>query len=131
MLGHSFQNKQEGHVLSTYGCFFRALRYLSAVVFMIAFTSVTAWAQTSKIDSLLNQLESTQLDTSRVWLLNDLSYAYYQFSADSTLKYARLALALSESLHYPMGLVKSYGNLGVGMPYYRNWIVPFIILTRP
>ena len=81
---------------------------------MIAFTSVTAWAQTSKIDSLLNQLESTQLDTSRVWLLNDLSYAYYQFSADSTLKYARLALALSESLHYPMGLVKSYGNLGVG-----------------
>jgi two-component system, NtrC family, sensor kinase len=55
-------------------------------------------ANVSIIDSLKNQLRNMHEDTSRIKLLNDLAENYQNNPNDSVLKYANIALALSDKL---------------------------------
>jgi signal transduction histidine kinase len=73
------------------------------------------------VDSLKSVLPAGA-DTTRVLALCDLSSSYHAVNVDSSLHYARLALALSKQLRYKSGLAWSY--LLIGQTHSRRNQVP-------
>ncbi|HTL80068.1 MAG TPA: tetratricopeptide repeat protein [Bacteroidia bacterium] len=73
-------------------------------------------AQNRKIDSLLRTLRTSNADTNRVNVLNDLSWAYRKFNADTALLLGNQGLALAEQLNFIPGKKQSFTNLG-GIQY--------------
>nr|MCU0390895.1 hypothetical protein [Thermoflexibacter sp.] len=68
----------------------RNLIFLLAVYFVSDFL----YAQAPKNDSLEQQLATSQLDTHRVNLLNQLAWKYIASNPTKTLKYAKESLQL-------------------------------------
>lgn len=64
------------------------------------------------VDSLKGVLASLPMDTSRVLGLCDISSSYHAVNIDSSLHYAKQALALSKQLHYKNGMAWSYLLIG-------------------
>ncbi|MBC8042534.1 MAG: tetratricopeptide repeat protein [Rhizobacter sp.] len=89
-------------------------------LWLIAGVPVIAAAQQStSADSLLRRLAVLTLpDTARANLLNNLASALEYRSLDSSLRYAREALRLSDSLRYDKG--QAYARLIIGYDYYQQ-----------
>jgi len=64
------------------------------------------------VDSLKAALVSLPVDTNRVLGLCDISSSYHAVDVDSSLHYAKKALALSKQLHYKNGMAWSYLLIG-------------------
>lgn len=72
--------------------------FLIVLVLILVFNHMLQ-SQSSYLDSLENQLKIKSIhDTSKIKLLNELSYEYYRSDPDLTLKYAKQSLQLIESL---------------------------------
>lgn len=67
----------------------------------------------SRIDSLRAQLQLATVDTQRVYLLHQLSESYLNSDPQATLRYAKRALALSDSLSYPPGQANAFLDIGI------------------
>lgn len=67
--------------------------------------------QQTKVDSLLVKLYKSNEDTSKVSLLNELSYEYWDINPNDGLKYAKQALLLSEKLKSKASMAESYSNI--------------------
>jgi signal transduction histidine kinase len=83
---------------------------------VLVFLAVTAidfdvTAQRRKIDSLKNLLGKTK-DTSRIRILNELSWYYKNINVDTAVNYARKALSLSREGGYKKLMADSYNTLG-------------------
>lgn len=63
----------------------------------------------------------------RIDVLNDLSYAYRRINPDSVMKYAELAIELSEEREYLRGL--AYGNKNKGIALYKLGEDPDTIIS--
>src|ERR1035437_3772448 len=72
---------------------------------------LTLFAQQSKIDSLLIELQTAKEDTSKVKLLNDFSFEYWDINPNEGLKYGNEALRLAEKLHTKKGIAEAYSNI--------------------
>ncbi|HEY4195568.1 MAG TPA: tetratricopeptide repeat protein, partial [Mucilaginibacter sp.] len=85
------------------------------VIFLFSlFSGLWTYAQTRQIDSLkLKIKKTTREDTLRVIDLNELGWQYLDYSVDSSGKYVRAALQLSEKLGYLNGIVEAKSSQGI------------------
>ncbi|PHR97670.1 MAG: hypothetical protein COA80_07045 [Leeuwenhoekiella sp.] len=81
-------------------------------LFFTLLISLSALGQTRPIDSLLQKLSETKSDSSRVHILERLSYEYLYYKPDSALVYIDEALELSKKNEYQLGLAKTYNRKG-------------------
>jgi class 3 adenylate cyclase/Tfp pilus assembly protein PilF len=65
------------------------------------------------IDSLMSVLPKAKDDTNKVNLLCSLSTNFYTINPDSGIKYAHLAISLSDQIGWNRGKAKAYNSLGV------------------
>lgn len=65
------------------------------------------------IDSLLTVLPKMKDDTSKVNILNSLSYEYRRVDVDEGIRYGTLAAELSKKLHWRHGLAHAYRMIGI------------------
>ena len=98
---------------------FRIRIFIVLMFFIVAVPQLTfAQLPIQNIDSLLNVLSNHhKKDTSRVNLLNDISFAYYPIiesgdtaKIENALLYANEALILSEKLDYKYGIGREIGR---------------------
>lgn len=83
------------------------------IVIIISIQAVLAYSQDlKKIDSLRNLLKKEIRDTSKVKLLNDLSYEFGVSDIPQSLKYSSEALLLSKKVMYEKGIAQSSLILG-------------------
>lgn len=71
----------------------------------------------NEVDSLKQLIQTEEIDTLKIDLVNHISYAFRRMNPDSTLWYANLALKLSNESNYIRG--KSIGNKNKGIAYYK------------
>ncbi|MBC7891632.1 MAG: tetratricopeptide repeat protein [Sphingobacteriaceae bacterium] len=78
----------------------------------------TVLAQDGKSDSLLRRLPQVR-DTAKVNVLNQLSKQYWFADSGKTMRYAREAIGLAQTLDFKKGIALAYNNVAVGY-YLRN-----------
>jgi two-component system, sensor histidine kinase and response regulator len=88
-------------------CFFTAL--LGALLF-----PSLLFAQTNKLDSLLNIVSTMPDDTSKMNTLHEIGYEYYKIDkSKKTLEYATKELMLAQKLNNKRGIGAAYLNHGI------------------
>ncbi len=86
----------------------------SIVVTLLFLSFAQLFANTQKIDSLRNQLNShKEEDTIKVNLLNSIGFEYWIIDANESITFGKEALQLSEKLEYTPGLAKANRIIGV------------------
>lgn len=85
---------------------------VGGLVIILLFTRLLAFAQLGTIDSLETILISAGTDTTRVKLLNELSFKYLANNPEHAKQYAEEALSLSKTLHYKTGEIAALNRLG-------------------
>ena len=83
----------------------KTIRFVA--ILFILLTQI-CFAQNSTTDSLINLLNSSNIDTNKVNIINNLATTYYGNNSDKALKYANQAIELSMTLNYVGGLVQAY-----------------------
>src|ERR1700704_577740 len=84
--------------------------------------SIASNSQTIKIDSLKKVLFSAK-DKDKSDLLNNISKEYWYQNSDSSVYYAKLALALAQNQNYKRAEAEAYRNLGMAN-LYKDTIYP-------
>ena len=84
------------------------------VFFLIFFSSLfESIAQTQKIDSLLNYLNSNlQKNEIRVNYLNELALEYQHINLEKTYQYIKEAETISTEINHPEGIANSLFSMG-------------------
>ena len=91
----------------------RQITYKTILLTAIFFCSVISFAQdTEQIDSLENLLETDIEDTSKVLILDDLSYYHWNDNPEKANNYAQKELELAQKINFPYGIAKAYCNFG-------------------
>jgi tetratricopeptide (TPR) repeat protein len=92
---------------------FRSMRIvIMLVIVLAAFSARATLSEEQVIDSLRNALTRTKSDTNRIKTLYFLSEKLVKHNTYESMKYAREALALSDSLEYKVGKAVALGLLG-------------------
>jgi serine phosphatase RsbU (regulator of sigma subunit) len=81
------------------------------LILALCICSFSLQGQQTKVDSLLMKLTESNEDSSKVNLLNELSYEYWDINPNEGLQYAKKALLLSEKLKSKVGMAESYSNI--------------------
>ena len=102
----------------------------AALIVILFFTQLLAYAQPGSIDSLERVLNSSQNDTSRVLILNDLSFKYLAYQPKQAKQYAEEALALSKNLHYLYGEIVALNRLGENEFRQSNYAIAVDYVTQ-
>ena len=84
------------------------------LVFVLLLVSINAFSQLDKnaVDSLLNIVATTKVDTTKVKCLLKLEYAYRFVDYKIGLDYAAKAVKLSETIKWDRGLALAYHGMG-------------------
>lgn len=89
----------------------------TSLLFLIALLSSYTYGQTKipgdHIDSLMVELSKRQNDTVKIKILQDISYSWSELSPDKGIKYADMAIALSEKLKAKRWQASSNGMLAI------------------
>lgn len=85
---------------------------LLLLVIVLVPCTVSAQPQYHQVDSLKAELEKNISDTQKVWLLTDISYAYYTVNIKEALHYAQEGLMLAEKMRYDKGRYQGYQSIG-------------------
>ena len=86
-------------------------------LFMIFF-SVKGYSQDSKTDSLKSLIQTTSDDSSKVNLLNSISYNLFTSAPAEAIDYGKQALNLAEKINFEKGIAYALKNIGLG--YYMQ-----------
>ena len=73
--------------------------FLTALIFCC----LQILGQNKSIDKLKEELSVAKEDTSKVWVLNDLSINYTYSFADTAVMYAQMQLQLAQKLNFKRG----------------------------
>jgi len=84
------------------------------ILYLLAYDRSWAHPQ-DPVDSLKTLLKTRQPDTTRVKILNQLSFRISGNYSDLAIQYAQEALELSLKINYLQGISKSYNSLGICM----------------
>ena len=87
----------------------------------LMFCSITATAQSVKIDSLQKLLKQPQEDSDRVALLWRLAEQYQYFKPDTTIELAQKAQLLASHIKYTEGESRSYAIMATGQYLLGNY----------
>ncbi|MCD4794052.1 MAG: tetratricopeptide repeat protein [Bacteroidales bacterium] len=71
------------------------------------------YAQQNPVDSLLNEIKKTTVDTAKVNLLNELANMLRGRNNEQALDYAQQALTLGKEIDYKKGIADVYKTLGI------------------
>ena len=86
----------------------------SLILWLCIFSFFHSNSQNAKIDSLVSILPTLPQDTSRVNMLNKLSWEFHRTDIEQTFHYGRAALKLGEELDYPAGIARALNLLAIG-----------------
>ena len=86
-----------------------------------AFVVYSQITQISKRDSLQEALRKEKKDTSRVLLLADLSFTFFESKPDTAMTLALEALSLSRSIGYAKGEAVSLNRVGAAYDVFGNY----------
>ncbi|MDJ1502029.1 tetratricopeptide repeat protein [Xanthocytophaga agilis] len=84
------------------------------------FAVVVLQAQDTEADSLLQQLKLAK-DTSRINVLNQLSFHYNAADPAKAIAYATQALQLSQQLDFKKGMAQAFNRLGIGYSHQNKY----------
>lgn len=90
-------------------------------LFMIFF-SVMGYSQNSKTDSLKSLVKTAADDTTRVNLLNTISYSLFTSAPAEAVDYGKQALNLAESTNFKKGIAYALKNIGLGYYMQGNFL---------
>lgn len=89
----------------------------SWILGIVLFSCSCSFGQTEYLDSMKMALQKpVSSDTMRVYQYNEISWAYLDFSLDSTYLYLRKGMELARKKNYPNGVMDAKNTLGI---YYR------------
>lgn len=90
-----------------------------ALFCLLCFPSATLYAQSEEArpDSLKSELQKSLPDTSRVLTMVELCRFYQGSDLDSVMKYAQLAIDLSDEIEYPKGQASGHIMKGIALMY--------------
>jgi len=91
------------------------------LLFMIFF-SVNGYSQDTKTDSLKALLQTTVNDSSKVNLLNIISYHLFPSSPVEAIDYGKQALKLAEEVNFKKGIAYAFKNIGLGYYMQGNFV---------
>ena len=92
------------------------------VVLLLLNIPLEILSQSSAIDSLQGQLATELSDTSKVKILNELSYLLLKSnSLDAGFETAEKALAISQENNYSNGIANAYSNIGLYFDYSNDY----------
>ncbi len=83
-----------------------------SLLFLVSISILSGNAQTNVIDSLKQLLQKEKQDTSRVLLLNQLAFYYFQSKPDTTLLLAQEGLLLARKAGFEKGEAESLNRIG-------------------
>jgi tetratricopeptide (TPR) repeat protein len=92
----------------------------SCLISLLIYVNIVT-AQTGKIDSLHNRLQTEKQDTNRVTLLWKLAEQYQFFKPDTTLQLAQKAYLLAKYIHYTEGESRSLAVMATGQYLLGNY----------
>ncbi|RZJ67836.1 MAG: tetratricopeptide repeat protein [Flavobacterium sp.] len=84
-----------------------------AIVLLIAQNLHAQKEGKPRIDSLLTRLPKMANDSSKVKLLADLSFSYYNLDTNKGIKYGLDAVEISKKIGWQKGLGRAYNSIGV------------------
>lgn len=85
------------------------------LILLLCVHVVPAWSQRPSPAALMQQLDTTRQDTTRVWIMYRLSRYYFNQSADSILLWANQGASLATDIEFPKGIALCYLSKGVAM----------------
>jgi len=90
-------------------------------LFMIFF-SLKGYSQDSKTDSLKTLLQTAANDSSKVNLLNSISYNLFTSVPAEAIDYGKQALNLAEKIDFKKGIAYALKNIGLGYYMQSNFV---------
>ncbi|MBE9467331.1 MAG: tetratricopeptide repeat protein [Bacteroidetes bacterium] len=93
------------------------MKNFTLILFICIISTYKIFANTT-IDSLKNKLKTTE-NKEKIKILNDLSFKYCFINEDSTLKYSKEAIQLSDKICYSLGKARSLKNIGI-LYYFKS-----------
>lgn len=94
--------------------------FFTSLVFIFTF-SLQAQQHSGIIDSLNNLLKTDLTTDKKAYVLDELSYEWFNQSLDSSLHYGREGYALFKKLNDAKGLAQSTTSIAVAFHYLNNW----------
>ena len=88
----------------------KTTKYLT--LFILWLLAQVSLGQNAKIDSLLSELQGSQ-DTTRIILLNQIAFEFWNSDVESAHNYAQSALELSKEIDFAKGIAWSNTNIGL------------------
>ncbi|NQU52385.1 MAG: tetratricopeptide repeat protein [Bacteroidetes bacterium] len=88
---------------------YKKLFYIVLVLF-----SITGYTQDAKTDSLKALLQTTMEDSTKIELLNTISYSLFTSEPSEAIDYGTRAMELAEKINYKKGLAYAFKNIGLG-----------------
>jgi adenylate cyclase len=100
------------------------IREFTSIIVLVIIATIPGFPQKyTKPDSLKKILAANNKnDTKTVQDLLNLANAFRDISEDSSIKYARKALSLSEFLNYKPGVIRSLLNMGITYSIYQHYM---------
>src|SRR6188768_1352299 len=89
------------------------MAFSGRVFFMLVLFPFVLWGQNSKIDALKQQLEGASGNIERSDVLHLLASENWDYSFETSLRYAKKALSLSQQAHYRKGIVVALSDIGL------------------
>src|SRR6186997_2828169 len=74
----------------------------------------------ARVDSLLQDVEVSKVDTHQAAVLIDLSFTYNTIDPDKGISYGTQGLAMAEKLRWKEGLIDAYRALGVNRSFGKS-----------
>ncbi len=101
------------------------------LIFLFLILSIKNYSQNnSKIDSLLSLLSHEQTDTSKVKLLDQISWHYINTDFDKALNYSKQALKMAQKLNFKDGIALSYTYIGYAQYRKGNYDDALLSINR-
>ncbi len=86
----------------------------------LPFASVAQKQGQERIDSLIALLPAMAEDSSKVKMLEEISYSYYSIDPDEGVKYGRGSLELAQKLGWEKGMAQAYNTIGINYGYGKS-----------
>jgi len=87
------------------------MKFFQVLIILSIVAHITALAQPAAIDSLKNELVIAKEDTTKVWLLYELSNRYTWSYADTSMLYAQRGMDLAQKLNFKRGIELGYHHI--------------------
>jgi len=94
--------------------------YISIFLFFITSNSISQLQGQERLDSLIKLAEETEIDSTKVRYLNEISNNYINFNPELGVEYGLKCLELAEKINWKEGISLCYDCIGINYEYGLN-----------